>query len=89
LEADGGADAIHATRSSRTLTESPALRAQAHFDEHDVVAKTSRYRGRKLSLYFPPDVLDEIRREARRLRRSTSWVVQRAWKLARAGEPGR
>jgi uncharacterized small protein (TIGR04563 family) len=38
---------------------------------------------RKQSLYFPAEMLDEIAAEARRLDRSMSWVVQRAWKLAR------
>jgi uncharacterized small protein (TIGR04563 family) len=33
--------------------------------------------------YFPAEVLEEIAAEARRLDRSMSWVVQRAWKLAR------
>jgi uncharacterized small protein (TIGR04563 family) len=38
---------------------------------------------RKQSLYFPEDMLREIVLEARRLDRSVSWMVQRAWKLAR------
>jgi uncharacterized small protein (TIGR04563 family) len=38
---------------------------------------------RKQSLYFPGAMLDEIAAEARRLDRSLSWVVQRAWKIAR------
>jgi uncharacterized small protein (TIGR04563 family) len=37
---------------------------------------------RKQSLYFPEDMLDEISREAVRLDRSLSWVVQRAWLIA-------
>jgi len=39
---------------------------------------------RKQSLYFPETMLAEIKDEAARLDRSLSWVVQRAWKLARA-----
>ena len=39
---------------------------------------------RKHSLYFPETMLTEIKDEAARLDRSLSWVVQRAWKLARA-----
>ncbi len=39
---------------------------------------------RKQSLYFPETMLQEIKEEAARLDRSLSWVVQRAWKLARA-----
>jgi uncharacterized small protein (TIGR04563 family) len=38
---------------------------------------------RKQSLYFPESMLDEIKVEAGRLNRSLSWVVQRAWKVAR------
>ncbi len=38
---------------------------------------------RKQSLYFPEDMLKEIAEEAKRLDRSLSWVVQRAWKLAK------
>ena len=38
---------------------------------------------RKQSLYFPEAMLDEIQKEAHRLQRSMSWVVQRAWKNAR------
>ena len=39
---------------------------------------------RKQSLYFPESMLVEIQQEATRLDRSLSWVMQRAWKLARA-----
>ncbi len=39
---------------------------------------------RKQSLYFPESMLLEIQQEAARLDRSLSWVMQRAWKLARA-----
>jgi uncharacterized small protein (TIGR04563 family) len=38
---------------------------------------------RKQSLYFPESMLTEIKEEAARLDRSLSWVVQRAWKIAR------
>ena len=38
---------------------------------------------RKQSLYFPEEMLKEIGQEAKRLDRSLSWVVQRAWKLAK------
>jgi len=37
----------------------------------------------KQSLYFPKEMLDEINREAVRLDRSLSWIVQRAWKVAK------
>lgn len=38
---------------------------------------------RKQSLYFPEAMLQEMKEEAARLDRSLSWVVQRAWKVAR------
>jgi uncharacterized small protein (TIGR04563 family) len=38
---------------------------------------------RKQSLYFPAEMLSEMQSEANRLSRSLSWVVQRAWKVAR------
>lgn len=38
---------------------------------------------RKQSLYFPETMLAEMKDEAVRLKRSLSWVVQRAWKVAR------
>ena len=38
---------------------------------------------RKQSLYFPEAMLQEIKDEAARLDRSLSWIVQRAWKMAR------
>jgi len=41
------------------------------------------YDKRKMSLYFPSEVLGEIRSEAQRLDRSMSWLVQRAWNIAK------
>ena len=38
---------------------------------------------RKQSLDFPAEMLSEMQGEAHRLSRSLSWVVQRAWKVAR------
>lgn len=38
---------------------------------------------RKQSLYFPEEMLKEIQYEASRQDRSLSWIVQKAWKLAR------
>lgn len=39
---------------------------------------------KKQSLYFTGNILQEMKEEAARLDRSLSWVVQRAWKLAKA-----
>lgn len=38
---------------------------------------------RKQSLYFPEEMLRQVQEEAIRQDRSLSWVVQRAWRLAR------
>ena len=38
---------------------------------------------RKQSLYFPEEMLEEIKREAVRQDRSLSWIVQRAWTISR------
>ena len=38
---------------------------------------------RKQSLYFPEEMLREITAEAARQDRSLSWIVQKAWKIAR------
>lgn len=38
----------------------------------------------KPSLYFPKDTLRELEEQARRLDRSISWLVRRAWTLARS-----
>jgi len=60
-------------------------------DERKSATDVSKSDKRKQSLYFPETMLDEIQKEAQRLQRSMSWVVQRAWKHARReikGIPG-
>lgn len=37
----------------------------------------------KQSLYFSEEMIEEIHGEADRLERSVSWIVQRAWKIAK------
>jgi uncharacterized small protein (TIGR04563 family) len=51
--------------------------------DKDLKSEASKTDKRKQSLYFPESMLQEIKEEAARLDRSLSWVVQRAWKLAR------
>jgi uncharacterized small protein (TIGR04563 family) len=46
-------------------------------------SESSKSDKRKQSLYFPEEMLEEIKEEAARLDRSLSWIVQRAWKIAR------
>ena len=38
---------------------------------------------RKQSVYFSGATLEEIAREATRLDRSLSWIMQQAWRMAR------
>lgn len=38
---------------------------------------------RKQSLYFPEEMLTDIKKEAVRQDRSLSWIVQQAWRIAR------
>ncbi len=38
---------------------------------------------RKVSVYLASDVVTELRAESQRLDRSLSWLVQKAWRLAR------
>lgn len=44
---------------------------------------TPRTDKRKQSLYFPDAMLKEIQAEATRQDRSLSWIVQKAWQIAR------
>lgn len=37
---------------------------------------------RKQSLYFPEKMLEEVKKEAIRLDRSLSWIIQRSWLVA-------
>jgi uncharacterized small protein (TIGR04563 family) len=51
----------------------------------------SDQRQKRQCLYIQVDLLDEIRAEADRLDRSLSWIMQRAWRVARrdlASMPG-
>ena len=50
----------------------------------DSANDSSRSDKRKQSLYFPVEMLREIQIEANRQDRSLSWIVQQAWRLARA-----
>ncbi len=39
---------------------------------------------RRQNLYFPTEMLAELQTEASRQDRSISWLMQQAWKIARA-----
>jgi len=47
------------------------------------MAAAEKSEKRKQSLYFPAEMLEQIEYEARRQDRSLSWIVQRAWLIAR------
>jgi uncharacterized small protein (TIGR04563 family) len=38
----------------------------------------------RLSMFFPLAMFTEVRAEAKRLDRSVSWVIQRAWTIYRS-----
>ena len=63
-------------------TRAPLLHVRSALADNDS-NKTAGSDKRKQSLYFPESMLQEIKDEAARLDRSLSWVVQRAWKMAR------
>jgi uncharacterized small protein (TIGR04563 family) len=63
-----------------SLLPSVAQLNSALEDSEPLMAQSDK---RKQSLYFPESMLQEIQQEAARLDRSLSWVMQRAWKLAR------
>jgi uncharacterized small protein (TIGR04563 family) len=39
--------------------------------------------GERQSIYFPKEMAEEIKAEALRQDRSISWIIQKAWRLAR------
>lgn len=48
------------------------------------MTKGSRGRkGKEIHLYIPEAMLLEVQAECRRLERNTSWVLARAWKIAK------
>jgi uncharacterized small protein (TIGR04563 family) len=47
------------------------------------VAKGKEGPGERQSLYFPKEMLDEIKDEALGQDRSLSWIIQQAWRIAR------
>ncbi len=38
---------------------------------------------RKRSVYFPPDMMEEIQNEMTPQERTLSWLLQKAWRVAR------
>ncbi len=71
------------TSDATPAKEGPILRAVPSFLCAGGVQRTMSDT-RKQSLYFPEQMLQQIQEEAVRQDRSLSWIVQRAWRLARA-----
>jgi len=71
----------HDNPSEQSLTPADGLtRCRAWLETSSRMAGSDK---RKQSLYFPEDMLKEIQDEATRQDRSLSWIVQKAWKIAR------
>lgn len=51
-------------------------------DRHMTAAQVAQ--SKKKSVYLPKDMASEMNAEAKRLGRSLSWVIQRAWLISRA-----
>jgi uncharacterized small protein (TIGR04563 family) len=62
----------------------PPPMSRPNSSNDNIAPSSSISDNRKQSLYFPEAMLEDIKAEAIRLDRSLSWVVQRAWKTARA-----
>ena len=69
-------------QSGRSTAGRPQCSQAMSDNERKSATDVSKSDKRKQSLYFPETMLDEIQKEAQRLQRSMSWVVQRAWKHA-------
>ena len=74
-----GSDNPHRARSQLTSVPSLTL-CRLSIETNWRMAGSDK---RKQSLYFPEDMLKEIQDEATRQDRSLSWIVQKAWKIAR------
>jgi uncharacterized small protein (TIGR04563 family) len=59
------------------------MSVQESSDKKAVKANDKTTDKRKQSLYFPEEMLSDIKREALRQDRSLSWIVQQAWRIAR------
>jgi uncharacterized small protein (TIGR04563 family) len=83
-------DAAPAASSFPTTSRSRPLRAeQVTADdrasgERERSTRMALTDKRKQSLYFPEEMLQEIQEEATRQDRSLSWIMQQAWRTARA-----
>ena len=42
----------------------------------------NNHKKNKISVYLPNDLLEQLNEEKIRLDRSSSWLIQRAWKIA-------
>jgi uncharacterized small protein (TIGR04563 family) len=70
-------------REARSTPQEDLLAIADRDNNAKAASEGSKSDKRKQSLYFPEEMLEEIKEEAARLDRSLSWIVQRAWKIAR------
>jgi uncharacterized small protein (TIGR04563 family) len=42
----------------------------------------NNHKKNKISIYLPEEILQQLNEEKKRLDRSSSWLLQRAWKLS-------
>ena len=42
----------------------------------------NNHKKNKISVYLPNELLEQLNKEKVRLDRSSSWLIQRAWKIA-------
>jgi uncharacterized small protein (TIGR04563 family) len=66
---------------SRPNTFAPTIADKPAFRRSEVTVSMSGTDKRKQSLYFPESMLQDIQKEAARLDRSLSWIVQRCVKI--------
>lgn len=52
-------------------------------DDAPEVTEDSMATKKKMTLYLPEELLNEMRQEALRQDRSLSWIMEAAWKVAR------
>jgi uncharacterized small protein (TIGR04563 family) len=74
---------VRVGRQARSTFQEDLLAIADRETNAKVAGEGSKSDKRKQSLYFPEEMLEEIKEEAARLDRSLSWIVQRAWKIAR------
>lgn len=74
---------MHRAMESRYVLGPPATGLRVESLDPVIFARTVTIRGKRAVVYLPHELRAEIDHEAARLDRSTSWLIRRAWLLAR------